>query len=173
MSDTQLSARIQRLEDRESIRELVSRYSLAVDDHDFASLGRLWHPDAIYGWVGMPAQAEGATAIVALLEERIGPSGPSFHVNHDQIVEWHDHDADRASGLVFCHAEVSPGGQHYQYAIRYQDKHVRHEGRWMFAERRLAFFYFVQPSEYDGILVQKDRMRPGGIRNDAHWPAFG
>lgn len=171
-SNDDIAARLRRLEDREAIRDLIGRYSLAVDNHDFAALGALWHPDAVYGYVDQP-QATGARAIAALLEERIGPSGPSFHVNHDQIVDWDERDPDRASGIVFCHAEVAPGGHQYQAAIRYHDRYVRHAGRWLFAQRFLGFLYFTPPSGYDGILLETERFRPAGARNRAHWPAFG
>jgi hypothetical protein len=71
MKDDTLEARIQRLEDREAIRSLVARYSLAVDDHDFETLGSLWAPDARYGLFD-GVQAEGAEEIAALLERNIG-----------------------------------------------------------------------------------------------------
>jgi len=173
MSDDAILRRLRKVEDRDAIRDLIGRYSLAVDNHDFDALGALWHPHATYGWVGQPPQAEGAAAIRALLESRIGPAGPSFHVNHDQIVDWDENDPDRASAVVFCHAEVTPDGSQYQAAIRYHDRYIRHEGRWLFAERRLGFLYFTPPSSYEGILLRRERMLPGGQRNPAHWPAFG
>lgn len=173
MSDESLLARIQKLEDREAIRALCSLYSLSVDNHDFATLGTLFAPTALYGWIDQPPQAIGATAIQSLLEERIAPAGPSFHVNHDMMVDWHTADPDRASGMVFCHAEVSPGGNQFVGAIRYHDKYVRHDGVWKFEARFLAFLYFAQPSDYVGIFTTKDRIRTAQPAKPAHWPAFG
>jgi hypothetical protein len=171
MGEATLAERVQRVEDREAIRDLCSRYSLHVDNHEFDALGALFAPDARYGWVDQPPQAEGQAAIRALLESRIGPSGPSFHVNHDMMVEWGTA-KDRAKGIVCCHAEVCPGGRHYLSAIRYHDQYVRIDGRWLFAERFLGFLYFTPPSEYEGILMMRERMRIASAPRPAHWPAF-
>jgi ketosteroid isomerase-like protein len=170
MTEDTLADRIARLEDREAIRTLCSRYSLSVDDHDFATLGDLFAPDALYGWVDSPPQATGREGIRELLRSRIGASGPSFHVNHDMLVDWEGPDA--ASGIVFCHAEVTPPSGQFIGAIRYRDTYVRHDGTWLFGSRFLSFLYFTPPGEYVGLLGQKDRLRHVSPALPAHWPAF-
>jgi hypothetical protein len=170
--DETLAARITKLEDREAIRNLCSRYSLAVDDHDFDALGALFAPDALYGWINQPPQASGQPAVKELLRGRIGPSGPSFHVNHDMIVDWDENDPTRATGTVFCHAEVNPAGRQLIGAIRYRDSYVKLDGKWLFAERYLSFLYFVPIEDYPGILTAKDRLRTGPNPAPAHWPEW-
>jgi hypothetical protein len=172
MSDEALAARIGRLEDREAIRILCSRYSLAVDDHDFDTLATLFAPHARYGWANQPPQAEGREAVAALLRSRIAPGGPSFHVNHDTFVDWDDSDPARASGMVFCHAEVCPAGVQLVSAIRYRDKYVKIENRWMFAERFLGFLYMTPVDRYPGVLALRDRMLVATPPQRAHWPAY-
>ena len=172
MNGEPLAARIQKLEDRDAIKALVTRYSLAVDDHDFETLGSLWAPDARYGFFN-DVQAEGAEKIAALLEGNISGGGVSFHVNHDHLIEWDARDPHRASGTLCTHAETSVAGQHQVCAIRYADKYVRHEAQWLFAERFLGFLYFAPVEEYAGLLVKRDRLLfPGGAAIQAHWPNF-
>lgn len=172
MTDEALATRIMKLEDREAIRNLCSRYSLAVDDHDFDTLATLFAPDTQYGWVDQPPQAVGRDATIDLLRSRIGPSGPSFHVNHDMIVDWDESDPARATGIVFCHAEVNPAGKQLAGAIRYRDSYVKIDGKWMFASRFLSFLYFVPVEDHPGILTQTDRLRVGGTSRPAHWPHY-
>lgn len=172
MADEALAARIGRLEDREAIRDLCSRYSLAVDDHDFDTLATLFAPETRYGWVNQPPQAVGRDATIEILRSRIGPAGPSFHVNHDMIVDWDETDPNRATGIVFCHAEVFPAGKHLVGAIRYRDVYVKQQGKWMFGERFLSFLYFTPVEEYPGILAQRERLRFISPPLPAHWPEF-
>ncbi|MBX3529038.1 MAG: nuclear transport factor 2 family protein [Rhizobiaceae bacterium] len=172
MSSNDIGARLRRLEDREEIRMLVARYSQHVDDHDFASLATLWAPDARYLWKGSSDVTVGGDNVAALLKSRIEPTGPSYHVNHDHVIEFAD-DPDRASGLVCAHAETSNATSHNIAAIRYHDRYVRHESRWKFAERALAFLYFTPVADYRDVLRVKERMRlPNGTKLAAHWPDF-
>ena len=56
MTDTaSLQARLQRLEDRESIRELVMRYGLVMDDRDIDAMPGLFAADVhVRSLDGMP-----------------------------------------------------------------------------------------------------------------------
>lgn len=172
MTDTDISARLRRLEDREEIRSLVAHYSKYIDDHDFDGLATLWAPDARYSWKDSPDVAEGGETVAALLRSRIENNGPSYHVNHDHVIEF-GADPDRATGLVCAHAETTgPNGQNVA-AIRYHDRYVRHQGRWVFAARALAFLYFTPVNQYHEIMLAKQRMRlPNGAQLQGHWPEF-
>ncbi|WP_052958456.1 nuclear transport factor 2 family protein [Aquamicrobium sp. LC103] len=172
MTDKEIATRLRRLEDREEIRVLVALYSKHVDDHDFSALATLWAPDARYSWKDSPDVTIGGEKVAALLKSRIEPTGPSFHVNHDHVIEFGD-DPDHATGLVCAHAETSgPTGQNMA-AIRYHDRYVRHGGQWKFAERALAFLYFTPVGDYHEIMRAEHRMRlPNGKTLLAHWPTF-
>lgn len=172
MPDTDIAARLRRLEDREEIRTLGALYSRYVDDHDFDNLATLWAPEARYSWKDSPDVIVGGANVAAELRRRIEPTGPSYHVNHDHVIEFGD-DPDQATGLVCAHAETSgPAGQNIA-AIRYHDRYVRHEGRWKFAERALAFLYFSPVEGYAEIMKAPHRMRlPNGTTHPAHWPDF-
>lgn len=167
-----LAARLQKLEDRAAIQALVSRYSIAVDDHDFKTLASLWAPDARYGFFD-DVHAEGDAQIAALLESNISSGGVSFHTNHDHLIEWEERDPDRAQAILSCHAEVTIAGEHQVSGIRYHDKYVRHQGQWLFAERFLGFLYFSPAQDYAGLLLEDNRVRfPGAPAIAGHWPSF-
>lgn len=172
MTDADILARLKRVEDREEIRVLAAQYARFVDDHDFDGLKSLWAPDARYSWKDSPDVAVSGADVTRLLQSRIEKNGPSYHVNHDHVIEFGE-DPDRASGLVCAHAETSgPGGQ-YVSAIRYHDRYLRHEGRWTFAERALAFLYFTPVNQYQDIMLAKHRIRlPNGTTQPGHWPDF-
>ena len=172
MGEGSIAARLGKLEDRAAIQALVSRYAVAVDDHDFKALGALWAPDARYGFFG-EVHAEGSAKIAALLESNIGTGGVSFHTNHDHLIEWDIEGPDYAHGVLSCHAEVTVAGEHQVSGIRYRDKYVRYQGQWLFAERFLGFLYFTRVEDYAGVLLKRDRIIfPGAPALPAHWPHF-
>src|SRR3984885_1816346 len=63
MAEESLEPRIARLESRAEIGELLTRYALLIDDHDFDALGELFAPDARFGSPG--STHAGREAIVA------------------------------------------------------------------------------------------------------------
>lgn len=149
---TELETRLRRLEDREQIRALIGTYSVAIDDHDFDRLATCFAPDATYGRHGDTDLLHGRDAIRASMAEKLGGAGPSFHVNHDSFVTFDENDADKASGMVLCHAETSHLGGHRIAAIRYYDSYGRAGGKWQITARRLKFLYFVKAEDYVGAL---------------------
>jgi uncharacterized protein (TIGR02246 family) len=167
---TDVLKRLRRIEDREEIRDLVGRYMLANDELDVDALAALFTPDAHLGWIDGSVGQDGRDAIHAYYRGRFADRGPKFHTTHDQFVEWDAADDNRATGLVTGHAEVWTGSEQYVSAIRYHDKYARHEGRWKFQERLLAFLYFVPAADYSRILGEKNRLRAYGTSRPAHWP---
>jgi hypothetical protein len=72
--DASLGARIQRLEDIEEIRVLLTNYGRFLDAHDLAPYSQLFARDG--EWVGGFGSAKGPAGIQALMEKNLGP-GPS------------------------------------------------------------------------------------------------
>jgi uncharacterized protein (TIGR02246 family) len=62
-----LEARLQALEDREAIRELIARYGPLADSGDAEGVAALWAEDGVYAIAGM-GEACGREAIAALIE---------------------------------------------------------------------------------------------------------
>lgn len=148
MSSIDLERRIRRLEDRAEIAELVARYCVAMDDRDVASVPSLFTPDVTIRSADGVMDASGLDTVVEMFRGRFAVLGPSNHVTHDRIVTFDDADPDRASGLVLSHAEMNRRGGAMIAAIRYHDEYRRHDGRWKFASRLMAFFYYVPADQY-------------------------
>ena len=141
-----LEARVRRLEDRNEICELIARYGLVMDDRDIEGMPGLFTPDITVRSVDGVMNARGLDAVVAQFKGRFEVLGPSHHFSHDKIIQF---DAeDLAHGTVLSHAEMNRKGQPMLAAIRYSDVYRRHQGRWKFSERLLAFFYYVPTAEY-------------------------
>jgi ketosteroid isomerase-like protein len=167
-----IEARLRRLEDRAEIGELVTRYCLAMDNRDTAEIPRLFAADACVRSLDGIMNATGRDAILAMFMGRFAVLGPSNHVTHDRIVKFDEATPDLAHGIVLSHAEMQRKGQPMVTAIRYLDKYRRDVGAWCFAERVLAFMYYVPTAEYLDAFGQgiATRMRAYETPAPADWP---
>lgn len=169
MSAGSIEARLRRVEDAEAIRHLVGLYALAMDDNDTDLVAKVFAEDAVFRWEDGFVRGEGRDAIVEMFRSRFAK--PSFHVTHDHLIDFDAGDPDRATGLVFGHAEaLRPDGQ-YVAATRYRDTYVRRDEKWLISDRVLQHLYFVPVHEYAGILARSDRINTPAGRRKAHWPA--
>lgn len=166
----ELAARIGRLEDREAIRQLVARYGFLIDDRDLHGVLQLFTPDGSFRSQDGVMNARGRAAVAEQFRGRFAALGPTNHFSHDQLIELDETDRDRATGLVNSHAEVWRNGRPMIAALRYRDVYRRWEGSWCFADRLLAFFYYVDVREYAEALGDTMRMRAYGDRRPADYP---
>lgn len=165
-----MSAGLQMAADRIALRDLVSRYALAVDSRAIDTLSGLFAGDAVFRSQNGGFRADGREAIVQEFRRQLGGLGPSFHVVHDQVVDFEADDSDRATGITTAHAEVWREGRLHLTAIRYHDRYIRSDGRWQFAERALGFLYYVAASDYGALTGDIARFRIGDQAMDADWP---
>lgn len=156
-----LEHRIARLEDKDQIAELVVRYGDAVDAHDVPALRALFSDDARWAWANGLGEGVGIDAVIELLTGRFHTIDASLHVSHGHVIELDDDDADRATGVLFSHAEVTREGTPMISALRYDDAYRRVDGTWRFAERVLSFYYYVNAETYVGDLVSGTPVRAG------------
>jgi uncharacterized protein (TIGR02246 family) len=136
-----LAARVQELEDREEIRELLLAYGRALDSRDFIAFSELFAEEE-GEWVGGLGAAKGRQAIFELMDKSIGHNRPrtgppSYHVFSNEHITV---DGDHASAttkwiFVMQNDETSP---RWVYLGHYDDTFVREDGRWRFL-RRQAF----------------------------------
>ena len=171
MSDiAELARRIDRLESRNAIQELVSSYAIACDEQDIARLRELFTQDASFGSASGRMQASGGDAICALLAGALANRGPSCHWTHDVIVRCDPEDADRASGTVYSHAETTPDAVVSLAAMRYHDEYRREAGIWRFQRREISYLYYVPAEHYPAGLNQELRVHAGGSALPADYP---
>ena len=159
-----LRARVQRLEDREEIHELIARYGRAVDDRDWDALRAQYTPDAIFD--SAVGRSVGVDAIIDYYEERTSAYVASYHYPHSSeiVFETDDH----ATGVVCAHAELTIEGDTIMVALRYQDDYRRIDGRWRFYERNTNLLYVLKLTDLPAAFADRMRIRwPGSDRTEA------
>ncbi len=132
--------RLDRLESREAIRQLVSRYGVLIDARDLDGLTDLFVDDA-----RVTRTERGRVAMRALLESLCRQFTTSIHFVGNQTVDWID--ADHAEGVVYCRAEHEVGDQWIVMAIQYWDRYERRDGAWLFTGRKVKHWYAVDMLE--------------------------
>nr|WP_047165543.1 nuclear transport factor 2 family protein [Sphingomonas sp. Y57] len=169
MSESARDQRLEAVESRLALRELLSRYAYAVDNRDIDALAELFAEDASFGTRNGSFAVHGRAAIAAEFRAQLGNMGPSFHYIHDHILDLDPSDPDRAKGVATAHAEVRRQDGLWQTAIRYHDNYVRQHGRWRFQARELAFLYYVRaPGDSWGDPDRRVIDRRGAVPAD--WP---
>src|SRR3954470_7900287 len=158
MDQASLLRRIERLEARAEIGELVSAYAVACDEHDMDRLTGLFTADAVFDSPSGMMHAEGRKAIAAMFVRMFRIRGPAYHWTHDRFVRFDDADPEVATGLVLSHAETSPDGRTSLAAMRYDDVYRREDGRWLFARRTINFLYYVPATEYANVFGSRTRV---------------
>jgi hypothetical protein len=146
--------RLQRLEARQQLMELVFRYCVATDDRDYAALEGMFTPDATFGKI------RGFPAILAFFRERHASFGSTYHYVHAPHFDFQS--ADAASGVINSHAEIALGGRNVWMAIRYLDRYARIDGRWYFASRAQKLRYAMPFEELPDAYASPLRLRLPG-----------
>jgi hypothetical protein len=133
-----LAARIQKLEDREEIRQLLKDYGRFLDQKDFASLSRLF-AEKEGEWIGGMGKAKGSQAIRKLMEDAIGKitdkdAPPNYHLFTNDIIHVKGNQADATTKWMFV-VQGEKGGPQPYYLGHYEDAFIRENGRWKFLKR--------------------------------------
>lgn len=147
-----LEQRIERLEARAEIEELLARYCFAVDARDVAAIGECFTRTGAFRSQDGKMDATGRAAVIEQFHGRFAVLGPSNHFTHDRIIVFDPSDPGLARGEVNAHAEVVRNGRTLLASLRYHDEYRREEGRWRFEVRTLAFFYYVEPVRYSAVM---------------------
>ena len=168
MPEDWVRERIQRLEDRFAIQDLVASYCEAIDGRDLARFVSLFTEDAVLRHRDGVMRLDGRQAIEAYYTPRFAGYGFTFHYPHAVTPRFTS--ADEATGLVTGHAEMGVEGQMVLASIRYTDRYRRAGGAWRFAERELAFGYYMKLSELSEGFKDALRKHYRGERLPAEWP---
>lgn len=170
MTDQALLTRIDRLESRFAISEIVAKYCKSCDDRDVPLLRSLFTEDAVIRSKDGVMTADGIHAVMQMYGGRFEVLGISAHWTHDHMVSFDDADPDHATGEVFGHAEAHRNGQTLVACLRYEDDYRRENGVWKFRQRVLSFLYYVPVQDYPAALGETDRQRAYGDRRPADYP---
>jgi uncharacterized protein (TIGR02246 family) len=127
--------RLQRLESLEEIRQLVSKYALALDMRDMDAMANLFVPDVSVG-----QGRSGRQALRDWLDDTMRRQfdGTSHHVG-TTIIEFVD--AENAVGVVYSKNEHETGAEWVIMQMMYYDTYARAAGRWCFRRRQPLYWY--------------------------------
>jgi len=129
-----IDSRIQRLEDIEEIRGVLTDYGRFLDARDFAAYARLFAKDG--EWVGGFGAVKGPAAIQAFMEKNIpGPNtAHNYHLLSNFEIDVHGDTATAWSRWTF----IVPGPDQKPVMAqggRYEDLLIREDGHWKFRRR--------------------------------------
>ena len=136
MNDSELAARVRRLEDIEALKQLKHRYAAFCDqDYDPDGLAPLFTENAIWDG-GMMGRYEGREAIRKFFSEAHTVVPFAIHHVTNPIIEI---EGDRATGrwYLWQPCTFSPAGEALWMAGRYFDEYRREDGVWRFEHVRI------------------------------------
>ncbi len=159
-----LLARIDRLESTEAIRQIVARYSLALDMRDLDAMVGLFPDD-----IRVSRSLTGRKALRTWFNEtlRVQFVGTA-HVIGGHVIEFDD--PDHARGVVYSRNEHETGPEWVIMTMMYWDHYERIAGRWYF-RRRLPLYWYATDLNKPPIGDRKMRW-PDREPYDGGWHAF-
>jgi ketosteroid isomerase-like protein len=138
-----LVARIDELESRHAIRDLVSDYCHGFDKRDFGRFLAIWWEDCIWD-IGPPfGRFEGHDGIHAAIYEVLWPAWAETHHLTTNLRITFD-DPDNASSIcdVDCVGTLNEGPTCQMVGATYSDRIQRRDGVWRILERDVKIHYF-------------------------------
>lgn len=133
-----LEGRLQQLEDREAIRQLLFDYGRFLDRRDFGSFSQLF-AEKDGEWDGGMGKAKGPQEIRKLMESTIGKSSgkasaPDFHLFTNETIRVYGNLAEATTKWIFV-IQGEGGRPQPLYLGHYEDSLIREGGRWKFLRR--------------------------------------
>jgi len=125
---------LERLIAESEIRQLASRYAVAIDARDLDALVALFVDDVRVG-----RETRGRDALRADFDRQLRAIGISILFVGNHVIDFESD--ERARGIVYCRAEIQDGDRWIQQAIRYDDTYERRPEGWRFVRRRHRLFY--------------------------------
>lgn len=151
-------AALQSLLDEAAIRNLVSLYAIARDDHDIEAVLQCFAPDGVF--VSRGREIVGHDALRAWYLGNMRRNAFSHHIPHLCVVEIES--ADRASGIVTGNGEFAHPDGLILGAYRWYDDYVKIDGRWVFARRDHKYMYAVPVEKLPDLGRDPLRIRMHG-----------
>jgi len=125
---------LERLVASDSIRQLASRYALALDSRDLDALVGLFVDD-----VRVARDRSGREALRASFDRQLRGIGISILFVGNHVIDFDDD--DHARGVVYCKGEIQDGDRWVHQAIQYRDRYQRRDDAWYFVRRQHLLWY--------------------------------
>jgi 3-phenylpropionate/cinnamic acid dioxygenase small subunit len=139
----ELAAKLDRLESRGLIEDLVSNYCHGFDKRDYDRFLSIWWDDCVWK-IGPPfGDFSGHEGIHQAIHEVLWPAwAQSQHVTSNLVVEFTS--PDSASGIcdVDCMGLLSDSTDATFVGATYRDRFERREGVWKMREREVVIHHF-------------------------------
>ncbi len=137
-----LLRRVDELESRAALRDLVTNYCHGFDQHDWERFIGIWHPDAVWD-IGPPfGSFSGHDGIYKAVHEVLYPVWrETHHLTSNLRLEFAD--ADHARGVCDVDCMGATKDDVVQMiSATYTDDFQRRDGTWKIARREVALHYF-------------------------------
>lgn len=163
-----IEQRLQRLEDRAAIGDLVVNYFLAADGDDFSGVSDSFSDEATFRTSGV-LSAEGKSGIVEFIRTARRSMGLTIHTPNYCQVRFIDDET--ATGLVGAHLELVLGQTPVYGAVRYVDLYRRIEGHWLITDRDMRTVHLAQWDEVASAFPSSKPVRwPGMVELPSDYP---
>ncbi len=121
----------------EQIRQLASRYALALDSRNLDDLVALFVPAVQVG------RERGHAALHAQFDASLRAVERTFLLVGTHVIDLVDE--DHATGSVYCKGEIQAGDRWIHQAILYADAYERCDEQWLFVRRVHMLWYGAEP----------------------------
>lgn len=137
-----LLRRVDELESRVAIRDLVSEYCIGFDRRDLERFMGIWHPDAVWE-IGPPfGSFSGAANIRRAVRDTLFPAWrETHHLASNLVVTFSDPDHARGVCDVDCMG-ATPDDVVQMISASYADDFERRQGVWKITRRVVTLHYF-------------------------------
>jgi hypothetical protein len=138
-----IEQKLQELEDRIAIRDLIDRYAFCADTRDAQGQMAIFTEDTNFEVYydpksNTPSEVHTGRQSLFPVFDNLNTFLATMHFNGQSTLKV---DGDKATGITYCrahHLNMKDGIQTMMIAgIRYFDKMVKQEGAWLFSERKL------------------------------------
>jgi uncharacterized protein (TIGR02246 family) len=160
--------RIQKLEDRAEIQDLVARYFKVTDDDDESALADCFTHDARFIASGFDG-GTGRDGVMAFLKAARSNMQQTVHTPH--YVHIDAKGPDTADGTVMAHIEIGIGGTTVYGAVRYLDTYRHEDGKWRIAMREMRTVHLASWDLVASSMTATDNVRwPGAAPAPSDYP---
>ena len=146
--DNDLAARLDRIEARHALNDLVAHYFLRVDARTYDTLADLFTADGAFAFADM--KVSGRRDLLEFWKTRISNYEFTYHYLHSHVITSIDLAANTGTGIVTGHAEHAINGTCVIAALRYDDQYACENGVWRIRVRTLSTRYFLPWNELAG-----------------------
>lgn len=157
-------AALDRLLDKEALRDLAARYARAIDRRDQALLRSVYHDDAIddHGVVF----CDQAAVFVVQQPDIMAPFAITAHYLCNQSYRIENDRADGELYFIAYHRVDGPAPQHIIVGGRYLDNYERRADEWRIAHRRLVWDSFLTLDASSADMTQLAALGIVGGKDD-------